>query len=198
MKFGTILLDPPWQQQLTGRYLRRRHSRATTLPYPTMSVDDIAALPVSELAADESHCWLWTTNQFLRHGFELLAGWGFKYLCPVHWIKPSGCGAWFVSRSQTLLFGYKGKLRMREKYKPNVLFAPSTRHSKKPASTYDLIESVSFGPYLEVFARNTRPEWTAAGNEIDGQDIRGALKDLADAPLHTAYARCQEEAQPHR
>lgn len=177
MKFRAINLDPPWPETKIGRF--KSHSRPDELPYPVMSIEQIAALPVHDLAEDNCHIWLWTTNRSLPDGFDLLKKWGFKYLAPIHWIKPSGFGAWFIHRSQTLLFGYRGKLEMKARYKPNVLFANSRKHSQKPQSSYELIEAVSHGPYLELFARHKQNDlWTVAGNEIDGQDIHESLKRL--------------------
>lgn len=74
-----------------------------------MSIDDIRALPVADLAADDCHLWLWTTNRSLPDGFDIMKVWGFRYMAPITWAKPSGFGAWFVSRTQTLLFGYPNK-----------------------------------------------------------------------------------------
>lgn len=153
---------------------KRRPNRSKALPYPTMSLSEIMALSVSidPLRADDCHCWLWTTNQFIDAGFRVLEAWGFKYLAPIHWIKPSGFGAWFVSRSQTCLFGYRGRLDMREQFRPNVIEAPSGRHSQKPEAFYELAEAVSHGPRLELFARpwkplfQNRPGWDVWGNEV--------------------------------
>ena len=141
-----------------------------------MSVDELKALPVGDLAEDGAHLWLWTTNQFLRDGFDLLDAWGFRYLAPITWVKPSGCGNYFVHRTQTMLFGYRGKLEMKERFRPNVVFASARRHSQKPECVYELIEAVSFAPRVELFARQQRPGWLALGNGIDGRDIRDAIK----------------------
>lgn len=164
-RYRTILIDPPWQETMVGRFTR--HSRADRLPYKTLSADEIRRLPIPNLADANCHLWLWTTNRTLRQGFDLIDAWGFRYLCPVHWIKPSGFGAWFVHRTQTMLFAYRGKLRMDSRYRPNVLFAPSRRHSQKPQCSYELIEAVSFPSRLEMFARNKRDGWHVWGNEVE-------------------------------
>lgn len=170
--YRTILIDPPWPQGRVGRFAR--HSRPDDLPYQTMTVRQIRALPVAELAADGCHLWLWTTNQFLPHGFSLLKAWGFKYLAPITWSKPSGLGAWFVHRTQTLLMGYKNRCVFnRERYRPTVLPESSPRrHSEKPESSYELIEAISDEPRLELFARPWSPlfpkraGWHVWGNEV--------------------------------
>jgi N6-adenosine-specific RNA methylase IME4 len=176
MPYKTILIDPPWPQRTMGRY--RYHSRPDAIPYKTMTVEEIAALPVASLAdQDECHLWLWTTNQHLPQAFGLLDAWGFKYLSPLVWVKPSGMGSYFVSRTQFLIFGYRGTLAMRQRFKPNVFFANALRHSQKPECSYQLIEEVSYEPRIELFARKTRPNWTCLGDGIDGRDINDALLD---------------------
>lgn len=168
--YSCIVADPPWDQKgMTGGKYKTRSRRPRGLAYPTMSVADIAALPVADFASDNCHLWLWTTNRFLRHGFDVMEAWGFKYLAPIHWIKPSGVGHWFVCLSQTLLFGYRGGCRfpMRRYARNVVTTSVPKRHSEKPSEMYDLIESVSPGPRLELFARSQRPGWDVWGNEVE-------------------------------
>jgi N6-adenosine-specific RNA methylase IME4 len=165
MLYHTILADPPWDQGTIGRW--KHHQRPDDLPYPTMTVEQIAALPIQDLAAEACHLWLWTTNQFLEAGLQVMRAWGFKYLAPIHWIKPSGLGAWWVHRTQTVLFGYYKKCRFPlARYLPNLFEANPGRHSKKPPESYELIESVSPIQRLELFARATRPGWHVWGNEV--------------------------------
>lgn len=176
--YRTILADPPWQQPTIGRFTGRPSSaragsfkRPDRLPYPTMPVEAIKALPVGDLAEDGAHLWLWATNAFLPHAFGVMEAWGFTYLAPVTWVKPSGVGAWFVHRTEHLLFGYKGRCTFPlARYRPTVLVAnrPSVnRHSTKPGASYDLIESISPGPRLELFAREHRLGWDVWGNEVE-------------------------------
>lgn len=140
-----------------------------------MTLDDIKALPVGELADEGAHLWLWTTNAFLRAGFDVIEAWGFKYLAPIHWIKPSGIGNWFVHRTQTLLFGYKKYCRFPQaRYQPNLIESQCpTKHSAKPEQSYAYIERISPEPRLELFARPVsplfpkRPGWDVWGNEVE-------------------------------
>jgi len=134
-----------------------------------MTLGEIKALPVERIAADGCHLWLWTTNAFLRDGFDVMDAWGFRYLAPVHWIKPSGMGNWFINRTQTILFGYRKPCRMGDgRYSPNIIISSSPkRHSEKPEEAFTLIEAVSPGPRLELFARRARPGWTVWGNEVE-------------------------------
>ena len=170
MKFRTILADPPWQLTMRGK---RKRSKEPNLPssleYPTMSLEQICDLPVANFAADDCHLWLWTTNQHLFDGYRVMQAWGFKYLAPIHWIKPSGVGNWFIHRTQTVLFGYKNKCVFAlERYKPNILMTGDPKsHSQKPDEMYELIEEISQGPRLELFARRKRPGWMTWGNEVE-------------------------------
>jgi len=122
--------------------------------YPVQS---ICNLPVGEYAGPGTHLWLWTDNRHLPDGFKVMEAWGFKYHAPVTWVKPSGAGMWFLHRTQTLLFGYRSPLKMVERYKPTVFEALPGEHSAKPFASYELIEAVSDGPRLEVFARPWTP-----------------------------------------
>ena len=140
-----------------------------------MTLGAIAQLPVADLAAPNAHLWLWTTNKFLPDGIDLMKSWGFKFMIPIVWVKPSGFGAWWIHRTQSMLFGYKGKLDMASRLKPNVIFANAVKHSVKPVEAYELAEAVSHPDRVELFARNTRLGWDSIGNAIDGQDIFKAL-----------------------
>ena len=166
MDFKCILADPPWPQKLMGKF--KNHGAARQLPYSTMTIEEIKSMLVGKAAADDAHLWLWTTNSFLKEGFDVMKAWGFRYLAPIHWIKPSGIGAWFVHRTQTLLFGYKKSCRFpMARMKPNIFHASNpARHSEKPEESYQLIESISLCPRLELFARRKRENWTTWGNEV--------------------------------
>lgn len=152
-----------------GNRKRKRDPHiARSLPYSTMTTDEIARLPVPVITAPDSHLWLWTTNQFLRDGFQVLEAWGFKYLAPITWVKPSGCGNYFIHRTQTLLFGYKEQCRFPlARYRPTVVTAKPGRHSQKPEEFYELIESISPEPRIELFARQRRAGWYTWGNEAE-------------------------------
>ena len=174
-KYKTILVDPPWEEK--WNYSKTyKHTSGSNLPYQVMTFGEIQDLPVGNLADIGCHLWLWTTNQFLRDGFDLMEGWGFKYLAPIVWIKPSGFGYRFIHRTQTILFGYKGKCLFNlERNKPNVIFANAKRHSQKPDASYDYIEGVSDELRIELFARTQRFGWDCWGNEVqaNGDGVRG-------------------------
>jgi N6-adenosine-specific RNA methylase IME4 len=172
--YRTILADPPWQMPLRTGGSRRRPdgSKANlckTLPYPTMTIEAISSLPVAKFSTDDAHLWLWTTNSHIEAGFSVMRCWGFKYLAPIHWIKPNGVGNWFSHRSQTALFGYRKFCRFPlARYRSNVFHTKTNvkKHSQKPSEAFDLIESISPGPRLELFARSERVGWACWGNEV--------------------------------
>ena len=181
MKYKTILADPPWQETMSGKYKSSQHQAPRKLPYPTMTVEQICALPVADLADVGCHLWLWTTNRFIEAGFKVLRAWGFKYLAPIHWIKPSGFGNYFIHRTQTILFGYNEKCYFpQDRYLPNIIEEAAKKHSRKPEASYKMIEAVSPAPRLELFARpwqppmfQKRPGWDVWGNEVHNDVLVG-------------------------
>lgn len=190
-KYRTIVADPPWAQTMVkwgggfGKNTRRPNT-PDKLAYPTMSVDEICALPVGDFAETGCHLWLWTTNEFLHAGFHVMEAWGFKYLAPVHWKKPSGQGFYFIHLTQTLLFGYKGKCKFENKrFLPNWFEAPALKHSQKPEASYEIIESVSSPARLEIFARRARLDWHVFGNEVES-DVEIPLRHLTPLAVDTA------------
>lgn len=171
--FGTVLADPPWRfTNRTGKVApeHRRLSR-----YETMTAKDTAALPVAELMASQSHCYLWVPNALLAEGLMVLENWGFTYKANVVWAKrradggPDGRGVGFYFRNVTelILFGTRGKLRTLPpgRSQVNMLETRKREHSRKPDEQYPLIEACSPGPYLELFARYPQPGWQVWGNE---------------------------------
>ena len=165
MMYRTIVIDPPWKQPMSGKW---KNVYPMELPYQTMSLDEIKSMPIADLAEAGCHLWLWTTNAFLRDGFDCMEAWGFKYLAPIHWIKPNGLGNWWQHRTQTILFGYYKKCQFNlERYLPNHFSAKVGKHSQKPSESYDLIERVSDPKRLDMFARSQRQGWDVFGNEVE-------------------------------
>ena len=173
-KYGTILADPPWRfQNRTGK-MAPEHQRL--MRYPTLDFDEIYQLPVADLAAEKSHLYLWVPNALLAEGLETMRRWGFTYKTNLVWYKirkdggPDGRGVGFYFRNVTemVLFGVRDSLRTLAPGRRQVnLFSSMKReHSRKPDELYDIIESCSPGPYLELFARHRRPGWRQWGNEV--------------------------------
>jgi N6-adenosine-specific RNA methylase IME4 len=177
-RFGTVLADPPWQfQNRTGKVApeHRRLSR-----YRTLTLDEIKALPVGQIAASVSHLYLWVPNAMLPEGLAVLAAWGFTYKSNIVWHKirkdggPDGRGVGFYFRNVTelILFGTKGKNARTlapGRRQVNYLATRKREHSRKPDEQYEVIEACSPGPFVEVFARGKRPGWQAWGDEVHGE-----------------------------
>jgi N6-adenosine-specific RNA methylase IME4 len=163
-RFKTIYADPPWPyDNKVARGAAERH-------YRTLSVEEIAREPVRELAMDEAHLHLWTTNAFLREAFSVMEAWGFRYKSCLVWVKPQmGAGNYWRVSHEFLLFGLRGRLRFRDRRQRSWIEAPRTMHSKKPGVVRLLIERVSPGPYLELYGREEIPDspWTVYGNQVD-------------------------------
>lgn len=175
-KFATILADPPWQfTNRTGK-VAPEHRRLNR--YPTMSLAEIMSLPVEQLAAATAHLYLWVPNALLPEGLQVLTAWGFTYKSNIVWHKirkdggPDGRGVGFYFRNVTelLLFGTRGKNARTlppGRSQVNYIATRKREHSRKPDEQYELVESCSPGPYLELFARGVREGWTSWGNQAD-------------------------------
>ena len=175
-KFSTILADPPWQfQNRTGK-VAPEHKRLNR--YGTMTLNDIKALPVVDAAADASHLYLWVPNALLPEGLAVMEAWGFQYKSNLVWHKirkdggPDGRGVGFYFRNVTelILFGIRGKnARTLAPGRSQVNFMATRKreHSRKPDEQYKLIEACSPGPFLEMFARGERENWTVWGNQAN-------------------------------
>ena len=172
--FGTILADPPWRfQNRTGKVAPEHHRLRR---YGTMILDEIKELPVAQLAAPQSHLYLWVPNALIREGLDVMERWGFTYKTNIIWFKtrfdggPDGRGVGFYFRNVTevVLFGIRGKLRTLQpgRRQTNIIRAHKREHSRKPDELYGIIESCSPGPYIELFARHDRPGWVQWGDEI--------------------------------
>ena len=160
-KFGCIYADPPWN------YGNQTTRAATDNHYDTMTIDQIAAMPVRELAADKCHLHLWTTNGFLREALGLLESWGFEFKSTFIWVKPQlGIGNYWRCSHEIMLLGVKGGLTFPPSGVPSWLQADRTEHSAKPEKVRTLIEQMSPGPRLELFGRKAVQGWVVFGNEV--------------------------------
>lgn len=162
-RFGCLYVDPPWEYGNTASHGAAIHH------YPTLTVDELAALPVKDLGAPDAHCHLWTTTVHLPAALRLLAGWGFAYKSVFVWLKEGlGLGNYWRVATEFLLLGVRGSAPFADHGQPNWLAGGKGRHSEKPEAVRRLIERVSPGPYLELFARREAPGWTTWGNELGG------------------------------
>lgn len=175
-RFGTILADPPWRfQNKTGKVApeHRRLSR-----YGTLTLDEICELPVAEIAAPVAHLYLWCPNALLPDGLRVLAEWGFTYKANLVWHKVRqdggsdgrGVGFYFRNVTELILFGTRGKnarTLQPGRRQVNYLATRKREHSRKPDEQYEIIESCSPGPHVELFGRGIRNGWVSWGLEAD-------------------------------
>jgi N6-adenosine-specific RNA methylase IME4 len=172
-KFGSIYADPPWV------YDNQTTRAATGNHYGGLTVDELCALPVRELAADDAHLHLWTTNAFLFDCARIFDAWGFEFRSTFVWVKPQMCiGNYWRNSHEFLLTGIRGDAkRFNDHSLKSWLECDRSRHSEKPFVVRDFIRRASPGPYLEMFARTPADGWTCWGNEIE----RGLLFPHAEA-----------------
>lgn len=173
-KYKTLYVDPPWQfQNRTGK-VAPEHKRLNR--YPTMKLEEIIRLPVQEVTDDKCHLYLWVPNALLPEGLKVMQAWGFEYKTNIIWEKirkdgyPDGRGVGFYFRNVTeiLLFGIKGdnnRTLESGRSQVNLVRSMKREHSRKPDEFISLIERCSPAPYLELFARGVRPNWTSWGNQ---------------------------------
>ncbi len=176
-QYATVLADPPWQfRNRTGK-MAPEHNRLTR--YPTLSLDDIQALPVAEIAEDTAHLYLWVPNALLAEGLQVMQAWGFTYKTNLIWYKVRkdggpdrrGVGFYFRNVTEMILFGTRGKQARTlspGRSQANLLASRKREHSRKPDEQYELIEACSWGPRIELFARGPRAGWTVWGNQAAG------------------------------
>jgi N6-adenosine-specific RNA methylase IME4 len=174
-KFGTILADPPWRfANRTGK-MAPEHRRLAR--YGTMTLEEIMELPVSMLTLSTAHLYLWVPNALVAEGLEVMRRWGFTYKTNLVWYKVRkdngpdrrGVGFYFRNVTELVLFGVRGpKARTLKpgRTQANLVQTRKREHSRKPDELYEVIESCSAGPYLELFARHPRQGWMSWGNEV--------------------------------
>ena len=168
MRYRTIVADPPWDIGDFPRNLHAQGQGTKPCPYPTMNNDEIAAIPVASPAARDAHLYLWTTNQFLEASYGIARSWGFRPTKLLVWCKAPkgrGLGGTFASATEYVLFSRRGNLSAVGRVERNWWQWPRGEHSAKPEAFLDIVETVSPGPYLELFARRNRLGWDTWGNE---------------------------------
>lgn len=182
-KYKTIVIDPPWKYGAWGKGSKKcyfapfKGNRAPIpMPYETMTVAEIMALPVSELMDQDCEVYLWVTQKYLPDAFEILKAWGLIYCQTLVWCKMpmgKGQGGVYCPTTEFLILARKGKMPKFERIDSTWWQVKrQLKHSKKPEFFQDMIEKVTYEPRLEMFARRKRPGWDVWGNEIlDGVEI---------------------------
>ena len=193
-RFSTVLADPPWRfANRTGKVAPEHRRLARD---PTLTHDEICALPVEDHLAATAHCYLWVPNALLPEGLEVLRAWGFQYKSNLIWHKVRkdggsdgrGVGFYFRNVTELVLFGVRGKNARTlapGRRQVNLLATRKREHSRKPDEQYGIIEACSPGPYLELFARGTRKGWATWGNQA-ADDYRPTWKTYSH---HSAAGR---------
>lgn len=186
-KYKIIYADPPWQYRV---YSKKGQGRSAENHYHTMNIDDIRSLPVADIADDDCVLFLWITFPCLKDGISVMESWGFIYkTCGFNWVKRNkkkdtyfmGLGFWTRSNSEVCLIGTKGHPKRVSKSVSQICDARVMEHSKKPAEIRErIVELCGDVPRIELFAREVTDGWDCLGDEIDGKDIREALKEVME------------------
>lgn len=178
--FKAILADPPWSFRLWRK--DTGNGRLAESHYSTMAMDEIAALPVADLAADSCVLFMWACWPSLPDALRIIEAWGFQYkTCGFDWMKAHsgqiemfrddgdvqvGMGYWTRANTEPCLLATRGKPKRVNADVRQGIIEPRRQHSRKPGCVYDRIERLVEGPYLELFSRTTRPGWTVWGNQV--------------------------------
>jgi N6-adenosine-specific RNA methylase IME4 len=194
-----VVADPPWQYNSTGNHLRSTFdhrpksfdSEANTASsnerYGSMSIRELKELNVGLVSDTNAHLYLWTTNSFMVEAHDLARAWGFEPKTILTWgkVKQDGTpsarmGYYFRGATEHVVFAVRGKQPLLvDRAVPNLLLLPRIlQHSVKPEAFFDLVEEVSPGPYLEMFARRDRPGWSHWGNELETDVVIKKKKKL--------------------
>jgi N6-adenosine-specific RNA methylase IME4 len=161
VKYRTIVADPPW------RYASAATKADAAKHYATMDLHDLLALPVDGMVEPDAHLWVWGTNGFMEEAYRVVRAWGFAPLTVVTWCKRQpGVGHYLRNNTEHVVLAGRGKPLVPEAKPLATWFIwPRAEHSRKPDGFYDLVEQVSPGPYLELFARRQRLGWDTWGDE---------------------------------
>lgn len=163
--YSTIVADPPW------RYASAATKADARKQYSTMSMEDIAAMPVESLAAESAHLWFWCTNALMEHAYPIIRSWGFAPITMLTWCKEGpGVGHYLRNNTEHCILATRGDAMTPEEKPLSTWYVwPRGPHSAKPDAFMDLVEQVSPGPYVELFCRRPRFGWDSWGKGYEGQ-----------------------------
>ena len=164
-KYQTIVIDPPWESEMVLKNVRPNQIE---FPYPTMTLEEIANLPIKDLAHEKGcHIYLWTTHKYLPDALKLFETWGAKYQCLLTWVKPVGISPFsWMYNTEHVLFGRIGSLDLLKMGLKLSFEASVTKHSEKPDIFYERVRDASPEPRLDMFTRKPREGFTGWGNEL--------------------------------
>lgn len=172
-RYGVILADPPWNFR---HFSKAGQVKSAHRHYHCMTIDDICAIPVDMIAADDCALFMWCTWPMIFHAERVINAWGFKYSgLAWEWIKRNPAtgkyafGAGYGTRKnvEPCLLARRGAPKLKDRSVRDFMFAPRREHSRKPDDQYGRIESMYDGPYIEMFARQRRVGWDAAGDQTN-------------------------------
>lgn len=169
--YDVLVIDPPWPMQRIDRDVI---PEGTGFDYPIMPLEDIGALRISEIAADDCHLFCWTTQKFLPSSLEIVGAWGFKYVCLFVWHKAGGMQPFNLPQynCEFVIYARRGSPKFCDLKSFSLCFEGQRReHSRKPDEFYETVSRVTDGRRVEVFAREARPGFEVHGNEPEKFDI---------------------------
>ena len=172
--YRCIVADPPWdisrgpmgKKNQDGTWCQKTHK----LPYALMTIDEISSMPVCDIADNDAHLYLWTVNRYVEQSYAVARAWGFRPAYLLTWAKTPkkwNIGGIYASTTEHILFARRGKLKALSREMSTWWNWNRGKHSAKPEAFQDIVETVSPGPRIELFARRHRPGWTVWGNEIE-------------------------------
>jgi N6-adenosine-specific RNA methylase IME4 len=163
-RYQVIAVDPPWKYDNRAEDTTHRGRN----DYPEMTVDEICAAPVANLAQTNCVLWLWTTNAFMREAFQCIDAWGFKDKTILTWDKENmGLGDWLRNVTEHCILAVRGKPIVSLTNQTTLIREKRRQHSRKPEAFYALVEALCPGSKLEMFSRTERAGWTAWGAETE-------------------------------
>ena len=187
-RYECLYADCPWEYRA---WSKKGAGRTAASHYDVMTTEELCALPVADIAAPDAILLMWVTFPNLLDGLRVIKAWSFQYKsCGFVWIKTNrkkpgfhvGLGHWTRANAELCLIATRGHPRRIGKGVRQIVVSPVEAHSKKPDCVRDrIVELMGDVPRIELFARERAPGWDAMGNEIDGKDIRDALKEVIDA-----------------
>jgi N6-adenosine-specific RNA methylase IME4 len=187
-KYGIIYADPPWHYRV---YSKKGAGRSAESHYPTMTIEEIQALPVSELADKDCALFMWITFPLLKESLSVLSAWGFKFKTIAFvWIKQNrksdslfwGMGYWTRANAEFCVLATKGKPKRMAKNVHQVIVSHIEEHSKKPdEARRRIVRLMGDLPRIELFARQKSAGWDVWGNEVESDIILGGTDDDSKA-----------------
>ncbi len=170
-KYRTIVADPPWDVKRPAGWGTTENHRAQ--PYPVMSVDEIASLPVDSLADPVSFLFLWTVNAYVEAAYSVARAWGFRPVTLLTWCKEPNnrfLGGYFTTTTEFILHARRGSWPAGRTHAVDTSWFvwPRGKQSEKPEAFMDMVETHFPSPRLEMFSRRPRLGWDTHGNESLG------------------------------